>query len=296
MSLSFLRKVAASRSRHRTSDGGGNVDYRLFGESQSGICNVCCNACKLTPDHVPPRGSLAVRNVEIRSVQSLLGQKNVESTKAKFSQCGLAYKTVCGGCNSDMGGKYDPEYIAFAQRVRQVLTVSQAVILPDPVAVQVKPVRLAKAILGHLLAAKTEGSVSDFDHAIGRSIKDEQSPVPDGLFIHYFIHAHHTITVWRDIAMPREPGRLGEPAFFYGILKSFPLGFVVSDAARYGDLPCLSSFCEVGLDDLRSVPIPLRLHPVGWPEHDRGNYILTGATMNDAAFVTPRGRILKADR
>ncbi|MDP3937472.1 MAG: hypothetical protein Q8R92_04965, partial [Deltaproteobacteria bacterium] len=132
-----------------------------------GQCNICqSQRCDLSWEHVPPQGSVFLSRVDIR----LLFQRAVgKEGDVCISQNGVKFRTVCRGCNSSIG-RYDRALIEFTQDVRRFVETDLAV--PPVVKITTRPTALARAVIGHLLAAKITADESVFDDKLRRCVLD----------------------------------------------------------------------------------------------------------------------------
>ena len=155
-------------------------------------CNICFEHRRLTWDHVPPRGSnpVGTNRVEMMPSVDLSG-----GLRARESQNGLKYRTLCRECNSLLGTRYDHVIVDFTRSVR---TYSEAtsLYLPSPVVHHpVRVQRLMKGILGHLLAAKTNLDEATFDRTTRKYVLEEEEPLPESLHIFYWTYLYDVVQV-----------------------------------------------------------------------------------------------------
>ena len=75
-----------------------------------GICKICLSNCKLTEDHVPPKGGIDVEEVIIKNyLDSISKEREIKGKHIFISQNGVKFPTICGKCNNENLGKYyDP--------------------------------------------------------------------------------------------------------------------------------------------------------------------------------------------
>jgi len=126
------------------------MNYKKIKRGQIDICNICGVKTKLTWDHVPPK---CCNNRYSIKVNSWVNGLPLENSFEKQYQNGIRFRTLCEKCNNDLlGAKYDNELAEFTNQVTSIVTSS--VISPAVINVPVKVNRLARAICGHLLAAK----------------------------------------------------------------------------------------------------------------------------------------------
>lgn len=65
-----------------------------------GYCQICGEHKKLTADHIPPKGSIILTEVEQKTITEYTGKVDIKGVKGKR---GSIFKTICQKCNSDLG-------------------------------------------------------------------------------------------------------------------------------------------------------------------------------------------------
>lgn len=118
-----------------------------------GHCAICGKRRTLTWDHVPPTCAYKARRVEIRPlIDSLRGA----SARPRLSQAGIQFPSICAECNeARLGKEYDPHLREFARAIRSALSASGdlGIALPSPYSITLKAQRVARSVVGHLLAS-----------------------------------------------------------------------------------------------------------------------------------------------
>lgn len=128
--------------------------------SRHGKCNICGNFGNLTQDHVPPKGSIKPKKVGIRKITQL-DEKRVNPRIHRISQNGLKFKTLCSKCNNErLGGDFDPSLNNMSCDVAQLIRSERWLELPPKFKVKLQPQKIARAIIGHLLAAEIRENMS----------------------------------------------------------------------------------------------------------------------------------------
>jgi hypothetical protein len=120
---------------------------------RQGFCNICQTFGGLTNDHVPPQGSMPPRKVGLKSLPGFVecGSTRIERL---VSQNGIKFRTLCNRCNNArLGKRYDPALNELSKRMAGIVR-SRQVSLPPRVTVTMKPQRVARSVVGHLLAAE----------------------------------------------------------------------------------------------------------------------------------------------
>lgn len=229
---------------------------RIFGH-----CAICGERRTLTRDHVPPRGSVRNRRLIVRS---LLGHLRGTSDEDRHSQGGVYFDTICAECNENrLGRQYDPELKRLAKSMRSALSAAGdlGISLPNPVRLSCKPQRVARAVVGHLLAAVPRPEVGQ---------PPRQAPVADGLR-RYFLRpsdplpAQFRIYCWpytgKRIVVARTVVKIhdGQP-YVSEILKFSPVGFWIVHQPPDGlAFPATDLLPDrtIGLDEEALVPFEM---------------------------------------
>jgi hypothetical protein len=250
------------------------------------ICNICKSKALLTWDHVPPQRGIDITPVEQETILERLTASK-DDRQYLISQNGVKYRTICKDCNDRLGRQYDPIMNDFARGIGRFLHATLH--LPEIIQYETKPNRLIRAICGHLLAAKGELENTKVDEVMRNFIFDEASDFPNGLKILYWVYPYSYIVLIRDIVMPAIRGNFDRYGFF-SIIKYFPIGYILCDLDGYEGLNDLSFYFTSNLDELASIPIPLKQirHPQ-WPEIvDDGNIVAGGRSVKSSIFAKPR--------
>lgn len=264
------------------------VNYAKLKREKTSICNLCMEEKPLSWDHVPPKGGIELGPVEMETVfEVLTGDR--QKPRLRESQNGVKYRTLCKECNEYLGIEYDPVLNGFAISVGRYLRSS--VTLPNVVNHSVKPQRLMKALLGHLVAAKVEVENTAFDQLARAYVLDPASLLPDDIHIFYWIYPYSSSVTIRDFGMFTPRGKYNEPAIFQ-TLKYFPVAYLCCDKPSYAGLPALSWYREAGLDDEIELPLSMgRVEDPYWPEAPDdadGNVFFGGQSASQAIHARPR--------
>ena len=251
------------------------------------ICNICKQSASLSWDHVPPKGGIDLKPVEqVTILQYLAGSP--EEQKPRISQNGVKYRTLCKHCNERLGHSYDPVLNNFALGVGKIL--KSIVEVPPIVHYKTQPAILIRSILGHLLAAKGVIDNVAVDQKIREFLFDDQARLPEEVKIFYWIYPYREIVVVRDVAMPAIRGKFSQIGFFSGILKYFPVAYLVCNLEQYEGLDELTIYRDLKLEE--TVEIPIRLTDTrhsAWPEMtDEGNFMIGGLNLSSSVHARPR--------
>jgi len=234
-----------------------------------GYCNICDTYGQLTADHVPPKGTLGIPQVDLLHITELLNvEQPHKQKKRRHMQSGVHFRSICAHCNNFLLGKtYDPALISFSNSVTKILKSS--LILPNVISVEVTPGLVARAVIGHLLAVGIErrGKTPLMESAV-RFFLNISEPLPDGVDIFYWLHPHRHQVQIRDAVLIGDYFKSDSIVFW--CLKYFPLGFLVTwdiNDRRMLSLPNLRDFLLHAGNHLTSIPLSLRSLPDAyWPE------------------------------
>ncbi|MEL7602598.1 MAG: hypothetical protein AAGU77_05520 [Bacillota bacterium] len=186
-------------------------------------CNICGEHSKLTWDHVPPKccnnnQSIIYQNL----VQPSLSQDAQTVYKYLISQNGLAFRSLCESCNNANLGQYDVEYGRIYDIIDKYLNSNQKY---RAIEFDCHINKLARAIIGHLLASK---NFYDEEFAIDIELRkyffDQSMSRPDFKLLYYY-YPYKGIVIARDISI------LNPRSFFHhsivSCLFAYPLAFIL---------------------------------------------------------------------
>jgi len=194
-----------------------------------GYCVICGEYGKLTKDHVPPKKCNNLNDIEIKAMMS-----EEKSDKAGFtSQGGMHFKTLCGVCNSErLGIKYDPSLVNLSNEITSLVQGAKKrnIVLPRKIYPIIQPQRIARSVVGHVLAAiavdeaKSGLRSSPISDSLREYFLDENSHMPDNLNIYYWLYPSRKQVVIKGMGKRH----LGVDGTVVGhVIKFLPLGFWV---------------------------------------------------------------------
>jgi hypothetical protein len=258
-----------------------------FKGDQEGYCNICGQYSQLTRDHIPPQGCVKPTNVELRTLTHYLSQP---SKKPVNSQSGLNILSICGNCNNNLlGTEYDPVLIEVTKKVAGMLRVQQelGLSLPEKIDLSVKPQRLLRSVVGHILAGKS-GQLpisAPFPDALRNYFLDKSSTISDKFEVYYWVYPSNKQIVINSLVVGSAMGE----GFISGscLLKFFPLAFwIVWDKPDSFsiNLTKISKDKFKGLDETCEIVLDLRNIPsLNYPEvPGKGRYNMFS---DDSTFV-----------
>lgn len=266
------------------------LHYRRFKRRRNGPCNICGVQGPLTWDHVPPQGSIELQPVEIDRVAADL-VSSLALEKPEVSQDGVKFRTLCARCNNDrLGASFDPALIEFARVVSRFLQTT--LILPPVLQAEVRPNAIIRSVLRHLVAARLSLDPGLFDTLVNDLLDDPVKPLPAEINVFYWIHPYAQQIVLRDALMPAVRGQYGDFQRF-GVLKFFPLAFLVTTAPVYEGLAALSSWRDKSSHFRTRVSVDLRgARDPYWPEAPApDNWLFGGNDLLESIRAHPKPSI-----
>jgi hypothetical protein len=248
--------------------------YRKYKRRKVGPCNLCGKTGPLTWDHVPPQGGIQLQSVEIDRVVGHL-VSTLASARPERSHDGLKFRTLCTNCNARLGAHYDPALNDFALAVGRFL--NSTLEFPSLVHIDARPTAIARAVLGHPLAARLSSTEAFFDPTIRQLVFDSQQPLPTDLNVFYWVHPYAQQIVLRDCLMPLRRGRYSEFQRF-GVLKYFPIGYLVTTATEYEGLAALTVWRNEPSSTVVKLPVRFQeVREIYWPEAPAPDNFLFGS-------------------
>ena len=265
-----------------------NKDFMTFRRNVYGYCKICMRYKKLTDDHVPPKGGINLEPVEINKIYNHFVQ-HYGSKKYYISQNGVKFKTICAVCNSRLGTEFDRVLNNFALGIGKY--VKSKLYLPNVIKYETEPNALMRAVLGHLLAVKSDDDSIEFDQKVRDILFEESKPIPDDINVFYWVYPFNLTVIIRDIAMPSVRGRYNDIGLF-NILKFSPVAFLVTNLKKYEGLNSLNRFKKFKFHDKAEIEVKLneKKHYL-WPEHiEDGNFTILSKAAVDSIHAKNRDR------
>jgi hypothetical protein len=200
---------------------------RLKGPS-TGYCRICGNRADLSDDHIPPKAIFNDRPFEVTSFPHL--------GYSQTAKAGLKVRSLCPKCNNEvLGSTYDPELIKFSREVAYNNFIRNGLHLASGrFEYKVRTRRLAKAILGHLLALyeplknvgeKVDMTSVDYLGDLRRFIISNDNKIVNDIHLYSWLHPFESTFVVPFFTMIND---FSIKEYISGsIFKFFPLGFWV---------------------------------------------------------------------
>lgn len=228
------------------------------------ICNLCQKkVAKLSEDHVPPKGWMTPRHVTIESYPEGSAE---DIYRLSTSHNGLKFRTLCSECNNLLGARYDKALKDFTVNVTNVIQSPLNVFNSFPVETQ--PALVAKAVLGHILAAKTGECGTPVDEKMRRYVLGKDLKLSSQIKVYYWYFPYDTAIISLDKIVYDifEGGHA-----YFSVLKYYPIAFLM----MYESSMANKSICElttyIKKDEYAKVRIPFKLNdiPATFPESSK---------------------------
>jgi len=195
-------------------------------------------------------------------------------------------------CNGKLGTKYDVELNLFTRTLAMFL--NSELLFPSVIKINTRPVKLIKAVLGHLLSSKSVIDESKFDKKIRKYLFDDTAKLDTDIHIYYWIYPYQETVIFRDFALLYWNSQ-GKQMGMFQILKYFPIAFIVTDKANYEGLNELTIYKHLELDT--EVELLIRLDEVkarDWPEKvDDNTVMFMSAETGNGVHARPKSKNTK---
>ncbi len=249
--------------------------------AKEGYCNICKQYGKLTRDHVPPKGSIKITPVELRT----LGQDR--NTPPYISQNGTNFRTICGRCNNTLlGTEYDPELNKVSNKIGSLVKKScnlscHDFSLPSEITLEVKPQKLARAVIGHLLASDydPERNIQEkalFTDVLREYFLDSKAKLPKELDIYYWYYPSNQQVLIHGAG--RLDTRVPDKLVSFSLMKFFPIAYMITyQEHEEQSINALSLFADrnIGVEDTEKIRINIASFPnLDDPESPKQNDII----------------------
>jgi hypothetical protein len=213
--------------------------------------------------------------MEMRDLMSRLSIYQVEK-RFELSQDGVKFRSLCRRCNNErLGAECDPELLALCNHAHAIL--QSPLVLPPSFSIDVRPMRVLRAVVGHMLATESGRSpAGPMEEAMATFFLDTRLPPPRQLECFYWPYTFTDQVILRDVSL----GRMGgHPPLFFKLLKFYPLAFMLTwerDEATWAfRMQDLARHRRLGNNDEASLVIDLRaVPPQRWPEAPLSDGIL----------------------
>lgn len=231
------------------------------------VCNICRQTVqKLSDDHVPPKGTFKPGTIRVHCYPE---SHQGEIHRTHISHNGLKFRTICSSCNNNLGSMYDVHLKKFLNRLSSAL--SSPLILPNPLMIKGHPTAIIKAIMGHILAAKTDVCNGDADKATRDYLFNDNAILPSSirLFCWYYPYGGTIIATDRIDADLINCGSV-----WYSVIKYYPLAFLLMSNGNGMSDPNVTELTKYNHNnEQEEIDIPIYLHkfPIDYPEGNAHN-------------------------
>lgn len=213
---------------------------------EDNVCNICQEVHeRLSEDHVPPKGGIDLTSMEVVNYCN----NPTDLAKNRIMQNGIKFRTLCNKCNNLLGSKYDSCFNQLMKDTKDILINSESL---DPIIkLETYPTKIIKSILGHILASKVDKCNTTFDSIIREYVFDDNSILPPNFNIYYWPFTYNCTIIMTDnfLFIP------GKGRFYYAVLKTFPLGFIVSFEGEFFGLDNLMTYNNNNLNEKKIIEL-----------------------------------------
>lgn len=218
-------------------------------------CNICGKVSDLTWDHVPPKFCFNDGKTQYNSIFEI----NKKSSYTQIAQNGIKYRSLCAECNNNiLGSNYDKEYKKLVDLLYKIYITPATI----PRYLEVKSLKvnkIARAIVGHFLAARNEYLDGDLENKLRKYFLNDKLKPPKELKLLYYVYIYNTIMIIRDVV----PKKFGEeeysiPEGLISCINTFPLAFIlVHDCENNPGLSDLFEICTEDINEDLNIKIDL---------------------------------------
>lgn len=238
----------------------GSIKYPQTSRSDC-VCNLCQKKVdKLSEDHIPPKGWMKPRPLVVEPYPE--GSKD-DIYRPTTKNNGLVFRTLCSSCNNFLGARYDKALKEFVYEITRFSESPLNVFRSFPVSAQ--PTLITKAVLGHMLASKTDFCNSNIDKEIRRYVMSDCEKLSPKIKLYYWYYPYDNAIVSNDInACDLSNGT----SAFYSVLKAYPVAFMLMYDSEMSDKRFYELTKYIRKEETARVRVPFRLdfYPYNFPE------------------------------
>lgn len=206
---------------------------------RKGQCVICAIPGPLTMDHVPPKGVVRPRPVLVNAFTNYISPGSAVGRPPFRTSHSRTFPTLCKRCNGDLlGALYDPALVELSNCASRWLRlkINHGFALPNDITVTARQAHVARAVIGHLLAADEQPQRSLDDEgplqgAMRSFFLQPTEPPPPDLSVYLWPYPGSNQVLLRQFCI----STLGEPRYpdpiAGGLLKFFPLAFLVTSTS-----------------------------------------------------------------
>lgn len=211
-------------------------------------CNICGVVNRLSEDHVPPK---FWNNKSLKRYSIAFGAKDPAGATHSFpykDRKGITYKSICAECNSKLGGSYDKELQKFCDTLAKCINSKLYIRV---ISTTIKPDRVARAVVGHILAAKNFfDDECIIDKRLRKYMEDESNNPPENMYLYCYPYYHRSIIVGRDMVVLSR----NIPEGMISMISSFPVAFLLTEK-KFPGMKDIFELCTGNVDTEKKVAI-----------------------------------------
>lgn len=229
--------------------------YAREKRSKKDRCNICGRVSDLTWDHVPPKFCFNDERTQYNSIFEINNKKQY----THIAQNGIKYRSICAECNNNLlGSNYDKEYKKLVDLLYKLYITPG--IIPQYLEIQnLKVNKIARAIVGHFLAARNEYFDGKLENELRKYFLNDKLKPPKELKLLYYVYIYNTIMIIRDV-VPKKFGNVeySIPEGLISCINTFPLAFIlVHNCENNPGLCDLFEFCTEDINENLNIKIDL---------------------------------------
>lgn len=218
-------------------------------------CNICGRISDLTWDHVPPKFCFNDERTQYNSIFEINNKKKY----TRIAQNGIKYRSICAECNNNLlGSNYDKEYKKLVDLLYKLYIAPGTI--PQYLEIQnLKVNKIARAIVGHFLAARNEYFDGKLENELRKYFLNDKLKPPKELKLLYYVYIYNTIMIIRDV-VPKKFGKVeySIPEGLISCINTFPLAFIlVHNCENNPGLCDLFEICTEDINENLNIKIDL---------------------------------------
>lgn len=218
-------------------------------------CNICGRVSDLTWDHVPPKFCFNDERTQYNSIFEI----NNKRQYTRIAQNGIKYRSICAECNNNLlGSNYDKEYKKLVDILYKLYITPGTI--PQYLEIQnLKVNKIARAIVGHFLAARNEYFDGKLENELRKYFLNDKLKPPKELKLLYYVYIYNTIMIIRDV-VPKKFGKVeySIPEGLISCINTFPLAFIlVHNCENNPGLCDLFEICTEDINENLNIKIDL---------------------------------------
>lgn len=262
----------------------------------------------MTWDHVPPKSCFNNLRTEYNrlfgelQLEKELQREAEKTTRYDLSQNGIKFRTICKKCNRDLlGANYDKELKKFVDITHT--SISTTLTEHRYQQCELNANKIARSVVGHLLAAKTEyDEHTEVDLALRQFFLTDKITPPEDMSLLYYVYPHPEIVIARDYVIGNLKDSENElPKGLISSIYSYPVAFILCNDETSCGLKDLFSYCSEDINAIAKICIDLSsykhedgaIRNPSWPVNlskDRhgASFVIGGKYMDESIISSKR--------